>query len=160
MNEIIILDENVKTGLTSNQIKVIAIISMTIDHIAWAFWRKKGIGFGISDIAITEAKELASISNLNTAFFRTIILDIDDSYKNGLDYVGQTNYEAKECYWYIHKISDIINSIVSNGLEIEEIEEYNLKTLNNAKPSKNMKKFPLNYMLYCRKQKGANYGHY
>ena len=53
----------------------------------------------------------------------------------------------------MHKFSDIINSIVSNGLEIEEIKEYNLKTPNNVEPPKNMKKFPLNYMLYCRKQK-------
>ncbi|MDR0377091.1 MAG: conjugal transfer protein TraX, partial [Spirochaetaceae bacterium] len=30
--------ENVKTGLTSNAIKIIAIIAMTIDHIAWTFF--------------------------------------------------------------------------------------------------------------------------
>jgi hypothetical protein len=30
--------ENSKTGLTSNAIKLIAIIAMTIDHIAWAFF--------------------------------------------------------------------------------------------------------------------------
>jgi SAM-dependent methyltransferase len=190
------------------------------------FGAKKGIGFDISDIAIAEAKELASISKLNVEFFRTNILDIGDtfnntidfiyisegslqwfssltdyfriiskllkqngklliyeihpfayffeqiddygkeitlddfisyfekgpySYKSGLDYVGQTNYEAKECYWYMHKFSDIINSITDNGLEIVEINEYNLKTPNNAEPPKNMKKFPLNYMLYCKK---------
>ena len=30
--------ENVKHGLTSDAIKIIAIIAMTIDHIAWAFF--------------------------------------------------------------------------------------------------------------------------
>ena len=31
-------NENVKSGLSSNAIKTIAIIAMTIDHIAWAFF--------------------------------------------------------------------------------------------------------------------------
>jgi hypothetical protein len=30
--------ENVKTGLTSNTIKIIAIVAMTVDHIAWTFF--------------------------------------------------------------------------------------------------------------------------
>ena len=30
--------ENIKAGLTSNAIKIIAIIAMTIDHIAWTFF--------------------------------------------------------------------------------------------------------------------------
>jgi 2-polyprenyl-3-methyl-5-hydroxy-6-metoxy-1,4-benzoquinol methylase len=44
------------------------------------FGAKKGIGFDISDMAISEAKELAAISNLNVEFYRTNILDIDDTY--------------------------------------------------------------------------------
>lgn len=190
------------------------------------FGARKGIGFDISDIAISEAKELAAISQLNAEFHRTNILDIDDtynnsidfiyisegslqwfsslndyfkiiskllkhngkvliyemhpcayyfeqledpdkevtlddfisyfekgpySYKNGLDYVGQVNYEAKECYWYMHKLSDIINAIIRNGLEIEKIEEYNMEMANNEN-AKNMDKFPLSYMLNCRKK--------
>ena len=47
------------------------------------------------------------------------------AYKNGMDYVGETAYDAKECCWYMHKISDIINAIICNGLEIEHIDEYN-----------------------------------
>jgi len=38
MNEIKVPEENVKTGLTSNAIKLIAIIAMTLDNIAWAFF--------------------------------------------------------------------------------------------------------------------------
>lgn len=191
------------------------------------FGAKKGIGFDISDIAISEAKELAAISKLNVEFIRINILDIDDtynnsidfiyisegslqwfaslneyfkiiskllkqngklliyeihpfayyfeqidgnkkivtlddfisyfekgpySYKTGLDYIGQVNYEAKECCWYMHKFSDILNAIIGNGLEIEGLEEYNLKTPNGENPSENMKKFPLNYMLNCTKK--------
>ena len=187
---------------------------------------KKGIGFDISDVAISEAKELAAISHLNVEFFRTNILDINDmynntidfifisegslqwfssltdyfkiiskllvqngriliheihpfayyfeqmsdpnkditlddfisyfekgpySYKNGLDYIGQTAYEAKECCWYMHKFSDIINAIIGNGFEIEKIEEYNTEVTNNE-AIKNMDKFPLSYILSCKKR--------
>ena len=73
------------------------------------------------------------------------------SYKNGLDYIGQINYEAKECCWYMHKFSDIINAIIGNGFEIEEIEEYNTEVTNNV-AIKNMDKFPLSYILSCKKR--------
>jgi SAM-dependent methyltransferase len=186
------------------------------------FGAKKGIGFDISDVAISEAKELATISKLNAEFYRINILDIDDSYngsidfiyisegslqwfsslmdyfkiiskllkqngkiliyemhpfayffetekeisldnftpyfekgpysyKNGLDYVGQTKYEAKECCWFMHTISDIINAIICNGLEIESFDEYNMEMANDER-IKNMDKFPLSYIMNCRKK--------
>lgn len=73
------------------------------------------------------------------------------SYKNGLDYVGGEAYQAKECNWYMHKISDILNAIVCNGLEIERTEEYNLEMANNE-DVKNIEKFPLSYIMKCRKK--------
>ncbi len=187
---------------------------------------QKGVGFDISDAAISEANELKAITNLNVEFHRTNILDIDDtfndsfdfiyisegslqwfsslndyfkivskllkrggeiliyeihpfayffepsndsgkepaldeflsyfekgaySYKNGLDYVGQTSYEAKECCWYMHKISDIINAIIGSGLEIERFDEYNMEMVNNEK-IKNIEKFPLSYILKANKK--------
>jgi hypothetical protein len=72
------------------------------------------------------------------------------SYKNGLDYVGGTTYKAKACCWYMHKISDIINAIICNGLEIEKIDEYNMEMANNEK-IKNTEKLPLSYIITCRK---------
>jgi SAM-dependent methyltransferase len=182
-------------------------------------------GFDISDAAIAEANELKAISNLNAEFYRTNILDIDDtfnetffiyisegslqwfsslndyfkivskllkpngkiliyeihpfayffepandtgqepalgeflsyfekgpySYQTGMDYVGQTTYRAKECCWYMHKISDIINAIICNGLEIEKFDEYNMEMANNER-IKNMEKFPLSYIINCRKK--------
>jgi SAM-dependent methyltransferase len=72
------------------------------------------------------------------------------SYKNGLDYVGQTAYSAKECCWYMHKISDIINAIICNGLEIMKMDEYNMEMANNE-GVKNIEKFPLSYIKSCRK---------
>jgi hypothetical protein len=64
--------------------------------------------------------------------------------------VGGTTYEAKECCWYMHKISDIINAIIHNGLEIERIDEYNMEMVNNER-IKNIEKFPLSYTMNCRK---------
>ena len=72
------------------------------------------------------------------------------SYKKGLDYIGQTTYNAKECCWYMHKISDIINAIICNGLKIEELDEYNME-MANLERVKNMEKFPLSYIINCRK---------
>jgi SAM-dependent methyltransferase len=190
------------------------------------FGAKKGIGFDISDVAISEANELKAISNLNVEFHRTNILDIDDTFnetidfvyisegslqwfpslndyfkivskllkpngkvliyeihpfayffepandlgiepsldgfisyfektpyslKNGLDYVGQTKYDAKECCWYMHKMSDIINAIICNGLEIEKFDEFNMEMANNEE-IKNIEKFPLSYILRCKKR--------
>ena len=187
---------------------------------------KRGVGFDISDMAIAEANELKTVSNLNVDFYRINILDIDDtfnnavdfvyisegslqwfsslndyfkivskllkpngtiliyeihpfayffeptndlnqeptfddvisyfdkrpySYKNGLDYVGQTAYPAKECCWYMHKISDIINAIIRNGLEIEKMDEYNMEMANNER-IKNREKFPLSYIISCIKK--------
>ena len=187
----------------------------------------RGVGFDISDAAIAEANELKAISGLNVDFYRTNLLDINDSfngsvdfvyisegslqwfsslydyfevvskllkpngelliyeihpfayffepandlakepalddfipyfekvpysYKNGIDYVGQTAYPAKECCWYMHKMSDIINAVISNELEIIQIDEFNMEMANNER-IKNMEKFPLSYILQCRKVK-------
>jgi SAM-dependent methyltransferase len=189
------------------------------------FGAKQGLGFDISDLAITEAEELKTISKLNVDFYRINILDIDDTFnnsidfiyisegslqwfsslncyfqivskllkpngkvliyeihpfayffepsndlgieptldnflsyfdkgayscKNGMDYVGQTKYNAKECCWYMHKISDIINALICNGLEIDRIDEYNMDMINNESV-KNIDKFPLSYIISCRK---------
>jgi hypothetical protein len=73
------------------------------------------------------------------------------SYKNGLDYVGQVSYEAKECCWYMHTFSDILNALIHNQLEIEKIEEYNTEIANNEM-IKNTKKFPLSYLISCIKK--------
>jgi len=52
MSEITIPDENIETGLTSNQIKLIAIIAMTIDHIAWVFFPHYSLNLPIISMKI------------------------------------------------------------------------------------------------------------
>jgi SAM-dependent methyltransferase len=73
------------------------------------------------------------------------------SYMHGLDYAGGVKYDAKQCYWYLHKLSDIINALAGNGLEIVEMIELNDEVANNASVSA-IKKFPLSYMMTCRKR--------
>jgi len=72
------------------------------------------------------------------------------SYEDGLDYIGGVKYEAKECNWFMHKMSDIINAIIKNNIKIEEFEEYNLEMANNDE-AKFLNKFPLSYILIAKK---------
>ena len=186
---------------------------------------KEATGFDISDIAITEARQLAEIAKLNVKFIRTNILEIGEEYngffdfiyisegslqwfpdlneyfsvisrllkKNGnilivemhpfayffengfdsenpsfdnltpyfekgpynyeygIDYVGGVQYKATECFWYMHKMSDILNSILHNSIEILEFSEYNLEMANNP-DAKVFDKFPLSYILTGKKK--------
>ncbi|MCL2592004.1 MAG: class I SAM-dependent methyltransferase [Defluviitaleaceae bacterium] len=72
------------------------------------------------------------------------------NYKNGIDYVGGVEYEANECYWFMHKMSDIINAILQNDIRILEFNEYNLEMANNES-IKHLEKFPLSYILTGKK---------
>ena len=68
------------------------------------------------------------------------------SYKDGLDYVGETKYQPKECYWFMHTVSDIINAIIGNNISIVEFRELEVEMANNPL-TKNYEKFPLSYIL-------------
>lgn len=73
------------------------------------------------------------------------------NYEDGLDYVGGVKYESKECYWFMHKMSDILNAILQNGIEIQEFDEYNLEMANNDSV-KFLDKFPLSYIIVGQKR--------
>ena len=51
------------------------------------FGAKEAVGFDISDVAITEAKQLAQISRINAKFERINILDIDNQYNGCFDFI-------------------------------------------------------------------------
>ena len=72
------------------------------------------------------------------------------NYKEGLDYVGGVQYQSKECHWFMHKMSDIINAVLQNGIKICEFNEYNLEMANNES-IKHLDKFPLSYILIGKK---------
>jgi len=67
-------------------------------------------------------------------------------YKKGLDYVGGAAYDPKECFWFMHKMPDILSAVHQSGIRIREFNEYNFEMANNeaAKP---LAHFPLSYML-------------
>ncbi len=48
---------------------------------------KEGVGFDISDAAISEAEELAGIAKLNARFVRTNALEIDETYNDCFDFI-------------------------------------------------------------------------
>lgn len=73
------------------------------------------------------------------------------NYKKGLDYVGDVQYKAKECYWFMHKLSDILSAVIQNGIVIQDFEEYNLEMANNS-TTKIFDKFPLSYILTGKKK--------
>lgn len=190
------------------------------------FGAKEGVGFDISDTAISEAEQLAKIANLNVKFIRSNILEIDDqyndcfdfiyisegslqwfpdlkdyfsvisrmlkkdgqifiseihpyfhilgsgfdfkkqnfdniisyfkkgpyNYETGIDYVGGVEYEASECFWFMHKISDIIKAIIQTGIEIQEFDEYALGNQANETVELFNKAFPRSYILIGKRK--------
>lgn len=87
------------------------------------------------------------------------------SYKDGLDYIGGVLYPAKNCYWFMHKMSDILNAMVSNNIEITEFNEYNFEITDDPEKVKlapeqkqflegeiDQTKFPLSYLLTGKKK--------
>jgi hypothetical protein len=73
------------------------------------------------------------------------------SYAKGIDYVGGVEYESDECFWFMHKISDIINAILPANIEIQEFDEYNLGNSYNE-TLKLLNGFPLSYILIGKKK--------
>lgn len=73
------------------------------------------------------------------------------NYPTGLDYFGEVEYESNECLWFMHKISDIINAVLRNGIEIQDFDEYDIDLADNP-DTKNYEKFPLSYILTGQKK--------
>ncbi len=67
-------------------------------------------------------------------------------YKEGLDYVGGVSYESKECYWFMHRLSDVLMSILHSAIEMLEFDKYNSEMENNPETS-TLEKFPPSYIL-------------
>lgn len=57
---------------------------------------------------------------LHHSYFRTEPY-VDDM---GLDYYGNTSYQAAPSYWFHHKLSDIFEGCLQNGLQIKAFREY------------------------------------
>ena len=73
------------------------------------------------------------------------------SYAEGLDYVGGVAYEAKECCWFMHKITDILGAIRRNGVEVLEFDEHGMEMANDP-AFHGQDKLPLSYTLLGKKR--------
>ena len=72
------------------------------------------------------------------------------NYPQGIDYVGGVKYQSSECFWFMHKMSDIVCAIMKNGLAIHEFDEYNMEMANNEAATLT-EKFPLSYIIVGEK---------
>lgn len=73
------------------------------------------------------------------------------SNKNGVDYISGVLHNPKECYLFMHKISDVINALLQNGITIQEFNEYNFEMTNNE-AIKFIEKIPNSYILIAKKE--------
>lgn len=71
-------------------------------------------------------------------------------YPKGLDYFGNVEYEAEECFWFMHQMSDVITAILHNGIEIEGFEEYPFDLDGSPDPMVEGK-FPFSYLIAAKK---------
>ena len=71
--------------------------------------------------------------------------------EGGLDYYGNTEYEASVSYWFHHKVSDIIQSCLNNGLRILSFHEYDHDVSSVFKDMEKQEiRPPLSYTLTAR----------
>jgi len=73
------------------------------------------------------------------------------SYEEGLDYVGGVAYEAKECCWFMHRMSDILGALRRNRIEVLEFDEYGVEMANDP-AFQGQDKLPLSYILTGKKK--------
>lgn len=73
-----------------------------------------------------------------------------NNYPLGLDYFGNIEYEC-ECFWFMHKMSDIVTAILRNGIAIEDFDEYSMDL--DGTPNKEvLGKFPFSYLITGKKK--------
>lgn len=71
----------------------------------------------------------------------------------GIDYIGKVTYEALPQYWFVWTMSDIMMSIIKNGMEIIHFQEYpediSAEHANNQNAGIEM---PLSYTMISKKK--------
>ncbi len=71
--------------------------------------------------------------------------------EGGIDYVGGTTYNAHANFGFTHKISDVINPIVGNGMAIAGLWEYAHDLSDCFERAESASLAPLSYLLVGRK---------
>ena len=71
-------------------------------------------------------------------------------YPQGLDYLGHETYDAAECFWFMHPMSEIITGLLRNGLAIQDFAEFPFDLDGDAPPEVEGK-FPFSYLITVKK---------
>jgi len=67
-----------------------------------------------------------------------------------LDYVGGAEYTQDDCFWFMHKMSDIVMAVLKNGFEITRFTE-SCRDTGWIDPKNNFTKFPRSFTMLCNK---------
>jgi SAM-dependent methyltransferase len=73
---------------------------------------------------------------------------VDD---NGLDYLGNTQYDAKPTYSFPHTLAETVTNILQNGLTLVEFQEYSHDISADFEHLEQYQLLPLCYTLLARK---------
>lgn len=72
--------------------------------------------------------------------------------KTGIDYVGKTTYESRTQYWFVWTLSDILMSLVENGMKIVHFSEHKEDISSTHKRNQDANiEIPLSYLLISEK---------
>lgn len=71
---------------------------------------------------------------------------------DGLDYWGNTVYDAAPCYWHFHKMSDVVMGVVRAGFALEDFEEFPHDIGTHAHLENQPQQLPLSYILVGRRE--------
>ena len=82
------------------------------------------------------------------SYFRSAPYKSDD----GLDYWGNTVYDATTCYWIFHKMSDVVMGVVRAGFTLEDFEEFPHDIGTHGHMENQPAQFPLSYILVGRRE--------
>lgn len=73
--------------------------------------------------------------------------------EGGLDYYGKTTYDSLPAYWFHHKLSDVIQAAIANGLRVTSFTEHEHDVSNAYRHLQKLKlKFPMSYTLVARRE--------
>ncbi|GAB4232509.1 MAG: class I SAM-dependent methyltransferase [Kiloniellaceae bacterium] len=66
---------------------------------------------------------------------------------DGLDYWGNTAYDATPCYWQFHKMSDVVMGLLRAGFALQDFEEFPHNIGTRAHFENQPQQLPLSYIL-------------
>ncbi|MBI3914269.1 MAG: class I SAM-dependent methyltransferase [Chloroflexi bacterium] len=122
-------------------------------EIVASLLRADGTLFIYEQHPITVMFDEADKSDLPPRLHYSYFLDAPFADDGGLDYYGGTRYESLIKYWFHHKLSDIVQAILDQGLTLKAFREYPHDISNLFAHVEKMEiKLPLCYTLIAQKE--------